>query len=135
MQICSYDSRRFFLLGMRVYFGIWLLYLGLIKWFMFGASGFVNMIADQFDKTWSPHALNVSLGWLILFAEPLGALFILSGIKPRLAWGLASLLMFLLAFGQTLLMKPDVGQNWMYVFAALVCAALSDPEECCKAKS
>lgn len=36
--------------------------------------------------------------------------------------------MFLLAFGQTILMKPDVIANWQYLVLTLFCAALSDPE-------
>lgn len=129
MEFCTYDTRRFFLFGMRFLFGVWLLYVGMVKWIAFGASNFVGMIVTQFDATWSPHVLNVSLGWLILIAEPLAALWILSGIKPRKAWAAATLLMFLLAFGQTILMKPEVGDIWQYVVLALVCAAMSDPEK------
>ncbi len=70
----------------------------------------------------------------IMIAEPVLALLILSGKKPRSVWTLTTLLMFLLTMGQTLLMKPDVIANWQYLVLTLVCAALSDPEECCTAK-
>lgn len=129
MECCNYDSRRFFLFGMRFLFGIWLLYVGLVKWIVFGSAGFVGMIATEFDKTWSPHYLNVALGWLIILAEPLAALWILSGLHARKAWAATTLLMFLLAFGQTILMKPEVADNWQYVLIALVCAAFSEPEK------
>jgi len=86
------------------------------------------LIASEFDKTWSPHILNVVLAWLILIAEPVLALLILSGKKARLVWTLTSLFMFMLTFGQSILMKPDVIANWQYLVLTLVCAALSDPD-------
>ena len=128
MEFLKYDTRRFFLFGIRLFFGAWLLYVGLSKWIFMGPGTFVGYIAAQFDKTWSPHALNVFLGWLILIAEPLLALLILSGWKARKVWTLTSLLMFLLAIGQTILMKPDVIANWQFLALVLLCAALSDPD-------
>ena len=128
MEFLKYDTRRFFLFGVRLFFGLWLLYVGLLKWIFIGPAVFVGLIADQFDKTWSPHVLNVSLAWLILFAEPVLALLILSGKKARMVWTLASLFMFLLTIGQTILMKPDVIANWEYLVLVLLCAALSDPD-------
>ncbi len=89
---------------------------------------FVGMITGEFDKTWSPHALNVFLAWLIMIAEPVLAVLILSGKKARCVWTLTALLMFLLTIGQTILMKPDVIANWQYLVLVLVCAALSDPD-------
>ena len=125
---CDYDARRFFLFGMRIFFGIWLLNLGLTKWFKMGAGDFVGMITEQFDrpKTWSPHALNVGLAWIILVAEPVLAVLILTGIKPRVIWSLTALLMFQLLLGQSLLGK-DMFPNWGYTVLTLVCAALSQP--------
>jgi hypothetical protein len=121
------EARRYFLLGIRIFFGIWLLYVGLVKWFSFGAGVFVDHIVSDFDKTWSPHALNTALAWLILFAEPCGAGWILSGKYPRAAWSCVSLLMFLLCVGQTILMK-DSASNWQFTVLTLVCAALSGPD-------
>lgn len=126
MECLKYDARRFYLFGMRFFFGLWLLYAGVTKWTMFGPTQFVGFITTDFDKTWSPHALNVVLAWVIMIAEPVLALFILSGLRPRIAWALTALLMFMLVCGQTLLMKPDVVANWQYL--VLVCAALSGPE-------
>ena len=128
MEFLKYDTRRFFLFGIRLFFGLWLLYVGLSKWIFMGPGMFVGYIATQFDKTWSPHLLNVFLAWLILFAEPVLALLILSGRKARRVWTLASLFMFLLTIGQTILMKPDVIANWQFLVLALLCAALSDPD-------
>ncbi|MFB3788222.1 MAG: MauE/DoxX family redox-associated membrane protein [bacterium] len=122
------DARGFFLIGMRIFFGAWLLYVGLSKWIFIGPGAFVGFITSEFDKTWSPHLLNALLAWLILFAEPLLAAFILSGWKERLAWTLTALLMFLLTIGQTILMKPDVIANWEYLVLTWACAALSGPE-------
>ena len=128
MKCLHYDTRRFFLFGMRFFFGLWLLYAGLIKWVALGPSVFVGFITADFDKTWSPHVLNVLLAWLIMIAEPVLAALILGGKKARLVWALTALLMYLLTVGQTILMKPDVIANWQYLVLVLVCAALSDPE-------
>lgn len=128
MKCLSYEARRFFLFGMRFFFGLWLLFVGLSKWILMGPATFVGYISSQFDKTWSPHLLNVLLAWLIMIAEPVLAGWILSGKRPRLAWTATALLMFLLAIGQTILMKPDVIANWQYTVLTLGCAALSDPE-------
>jgi uncharacterized membrane protein YphA (DoxX/SURF4 family) len=126
MKCLNYEARRFFLFGMRFFFGLWLLYVGLTKWIVMGPGTFVGYIASQFDKTWSPHALNVLLAWLILIAEPVLAVAILSGQQARLVWSLTTLFMFLLTIGQTILMKPDVIANWQYTVLTLVCAALSE---------
>jgi uncharacterized membrane protein YphA (DoxX/SURF4 family) len=128
MEFLNYDARRFFLFGIRLSFGAWLLYTGLSKWIFMGPGVFVGYIVAQFDKTWSPHMLNVSLAWLILVAEPVLAVLILSGRKARTVWTLTSMLMFLLTIGQTILMKPDVIANWQFLVLVLLCAALSDPD-------
>ncbi|MBI3315437.1 MAG: DoxX family membrane protein [Candidatus Omnitrophica bacterium] len=128
-MVCfNYDTRRFFLYGIRFFFGLWLLYAGLTKWIFMGPGTFVGHITTEFDKTWSPHLLNVLLAWLIIIAEPVLAALILSGKKARLVWTLTSLFMFLLTMGQSILMKPDVIANWQYLILTLLCAALSDPE-------
>ncbi len=127
MNFLQLDARAFFLFGMRFFFGIWLLYAGFVKWFFIGPNAFVGFITADFDKTWSPHILNVALAWVIMIAEPTLALWVLSGKKPRGAWGCMSLLMFMLMLGQSLLMKPQVTDNWHYVILTLVCAALSGP--------
>ena len=128
MKCFNYDTRGFFLCGMRLCFGLWLLFVGLSKWIFMGPGTFVGYITAQFDKTWSPHILNVVLGWLIIIAEPVLAVLVLSGKRARLMWALTALLMFLLTIGQTILMKPDVIANWQYLVLVLICAALSDPD-------
>jgi uncharacterized membrane protein YphA (DoxX/SURF4 family) len=128
MECLRYETRRFFLCGMRLFFGVWLLYVGLVKWLVMGPAGFAGFIAAEFDKTWSPHPLNVLLAWLIMTMEPVLAALLLSGRTPRLVWTLTALLMFLLTMGQTILMKPDVIANWQYLVLTLTCAALSAPE-------
>jgi len=126
--ILRYDARRFFLLGMRLFFGTWLLYAGLTKWLQFGPIPFTGMITEMFDKTWSPHLLNLVLAWVILIAEPVLSVWLLVGKLPRAAWTLTTLLMFMLVLGQSLLMKPDVIANWQYLVLTLACAALCAPE-------
>ena len=84
MKCFSYGARRFFLYGMRFFFGLWLLFVGLAKWFFMGPATFVGFITSAFDKTWSPHVLNGLLAWLIMIAEPVLAMLILSGRKTRL---------------------------------------------------
>lgn len=127
MNMLSYEPRKFFVFGARIFFGIWLLYGGLYKWIVMGPGTFVGYITAEFDQTWSPHFLNVLLSWVILLAEIILPLWILSGKLHRLAWSLAALLMFMLVLGQSLLMKPDVIANWQYLILTLVCAALSEP--------
>lgn len=129
MESCNYDSRKFFLFGMRFFFGTWLLYMGVTKWVLMGPDAFVGHITTAFENTWSPQVLNVALAWLIIVAEPVLALMILSGKKARKVWMLTSMLMFLLTIGQTILMKPDVVGNWQYLILTLICASLSDPEK------
>ena len=128
MEFLRYDFRRFLLFGLRFFFGTWLLYVGLTKWIFMGPGTFVGYVTGQFDKTWSPHALNVFLAWLILAAEPVLAVLILSGRRARTVWTLTSLFMFLLVIGQTVLMKPDVIANWQFLVLVLACAALSEPD-------
>lgn len=125
MVTTTTDARHYFLLLIRFFFGIWFLYAGLMKWLVFGPEGFIGFITSEFDKTWSPHVLNVLLAWLIIIAEPILALWILSGIRARLAWTATSFLMFLLVMGQSILMKPEVIANWEYLVLTVVCAALS----------
>lgn len=127
MEFLKNDARGFFLFGIRFLFGAWLLYVGLSKWIFMGPAVFGGYITGQFDKTWSPHALNVLLAWVIMAAEPILAFLILSGREPRKVWTMTTLLMFMLAVGQTILMKPDVIVNWQFTVLALACAALSDP--------
>ncbi len=126
-EFLQYDGRRFFLFGMRFTFGLWLLYVALAKWLLMGPGTFLGFVTSEFDKTWSPHVLNAFLAWVILAAEPVLAAFILSGRKPRLAWTLTALFMFMLTIGQTVLMKPDVIANWQFLALALGTAALSEP--------
>jgi len=128
MECWKLDARKFFLGGIRLFFGLWLLYVALAKWIFMGPGTFVGFITTQFDKTWSPHLLNFLLGWLIMVAEPVLAMLILSGWKARKVWTLTSLFMFMLTIGQTILMKPDVIANWQYLVLTLACAALSDPD-------
>lgn len=128
MSCLRYDTRRFFLCGMRLFFGLWLLYVGLSKWLSMGPATFVGLITTEFDNTWVPHTLRTLLAWLIMAAEPILAVLILSGKKARQVWSLAALFMFLLTIGQTILMKPEVIANWQYLVLVLVCAALSDAE-------
>lgn len=126
MNCWQADTRRFFLCGIRIFFGFWLLYVGLAKWFIIGPATFVGLITSEFDQTWSPHGLNSILAWVIMITEPLLALLILSGWTARLAWSLAAAFMFMLTMGQTILMKPEVIANWQYLVLVLVVAALSD---------
>ena len=128
MKCLNYDTRKFFLFGMRLFFGLWLLYAGLSKWIFMGHGTFIGYITSEFDKTWSPHLLNVVLAWLIIIAEPILALLILLGKKERIVWTLTALLMFLLTIGQTILMKPDVVANWQFLVLTWICAALSEPD-------
>ena len=127
MKFLHEDGRHFFLLGIRLFFGIWLLYVGVTKWLFMGPNTFVGYITSQFDKTWSPHLLNMVLSWVILITEPILGILILSGKKARIVWSLAALFMFMLTVGETMLMKADLIGNWQFTVLTLACATLSDP--------
>lgn len=129
MNFLQLDSRKYFLFAVRIFFGVWLLWGGLFKWFTIGPGNFVGIITSEFDPTWSPHALNVFLAWVILIAEIVLPVLILLGKKQRLVWSATALFMFMLTFGQTILMKPEVYINWFYLLLTIVCAALSEPEK------
>ena len=105
-------------------FGIWLLYVGLDKW-MGGATNFVGYITSAFGSTWSPAPLNTFLAWAILVAEPVIGLWLVIGVRERLAWTAAAKLMFLLMFGVTMLKKPDAVHNFIFFVFCLACAALA----------
>ena len=130
MKCCDVGPRRYFLFGMRMFFGVWLLYAGLVKWIAFSPSGFVGFVVKDFQdaKAWPSPGLITALAWLILIAEPVLAIWLLIGKCARCAWATTALLMFLLLVGQSILMKPSVTDNWHYVIMTLVCAALSYPD-------
>lgn len=138
MKCCEMDSRSLFLFGARILFGAWLLYLGIGKIFFMGCGNFVQYIVTQFAQTWSPPVLTTLLASAILAAEPILGILLLVGKKSRCVWTLTTLFMFMLMFGQTMLMKYDVvASNWMYTIFCLACAALSSPESsaCCSQKA
>lgn len=128
MSCLRYDTRKFFLCGVRLFFGLWLLYVGLSKWLCMGPATFVGYITTEFDKIGLPHTLTTPLAWLIMVVEPVLAMLILYGRKLRQVWSLTSLFMFMLTMGQTILMRPDVIANWQYLTLVLICAALSDAD-------
>jgi len=127
--ILNKDTREFFLFGLRLSFGFWILYVGLGKW-LAGPAGFIGYIVNQFNETWVPELLSSGLGWIIIIAEPLVGLWLLAGVKQRLAWVAASKLMFLLMFGKTILGDyATVANNWQYLVIAIAAAAWTKPEE------
>ena len=132
-KICSLPPQDFFLFGARLAFGSWLFFVGLLKWIN-GATGFIEHIEGAFSQTFLPAPSITLTAWLILFAEPLLGLALLIGYKPRAAWTLTALLMFMLLFGQTVLQNGDaISSIWHYLILAIVCAAFSQPETktCC----
>ena len=129
MKCCDKDPRSFFLCGASKLFGAWLLYAGIAKFAFMGPSNFVGYITGQFANTWSPTLLTTGLAWIILIAEPILGVLLLLGKKSRCVWTATTLLMFLLTFGQTILMKENVADNWIYTIFCLACAALSSNED------
>lgn len=127
----------------RWFFGFWIAYVGISKWLLFGPLAFQAHLSSEFASTWLPATLVSISGWIILVAEPLLGIWLLSGIAVRLAWIAGSLLMFLLTFGMTVKMDPGVSDNWFYLVLCLVgvffapecCShATSKTTECCKSK-
>jgi len=124
------DARRYFLLLMRVFFGLWLLFAGLNKWIPKGPAPFIEQTQTMFADAWPPRWLITILAWLIAISEVVLALLILSGWKPRLIWSLTAALMFMLMMGLSILMLPNAADNWQFIVLASVCAALSGPCFC-----
>lgn len=120
------NARRYFLLLMRIGFGIWLLYAGVMKW-VGGIAAFIEQIQVMFEKSWPPAPLVTLLAWVIAIAEVVLALLILIGWKPRLVWTLTAALMFTLMMGLCILVMPNAVDNWQFIVLASVCAALSGP--------
>jgi len=92
-----------------------------------GPGVFVGYITAQFDKTWSPHMLNVSLAWLILVAEPVLAILILSGRKARAVWMLATLFHVSADHRPNHPHEARCHRELQFLVLVLLCAALSDP--------
>ncbi|NDC38622.1 MAG: DoxX family membrane protein [Proteobacteria bacterium] len=122
------DSRHFFLTTLRLFFGSWLLYVGVSK-LLGGMTGFIGYIEGEFAQTWLPSIAITTTAWLILILEPVIGAWLLLGKHQRLAWLSAASLMFLLMLGKTVLRDfPTVANNWQYLLLCLVAAAWSKPQ-------
>lgn len=119
------ESKELMLFSLRWTFGFWLLYLGLSKWIM-GSQGFLGYIGKEFSETFLPPLLVQLTGWIIIIAEPLLAIMLLIGFKPRLTWLLTAKLLFILIMGKTILGDyPTVANNWIYLIMAIGAASFS----------
>ena len=123
------EARRWFLLLIRLSFGLWLLYAGLYKWLGMNVSDFVAGTVKMFTdaKAWPPEWLLIPSAWAIAIAEPVLAGLLLSGVKPRLIWTLTGALMFQLTLGLSILQMPSAADNWQFIVISAVAAALSGP--------
>ena len=129
-KFCNLGTKQYFLLGARLAFGLWLGYVGTMKW-IGGSNHFIGYIQTAFAATWLPSQLVLATGWIIICAEPILGLWLLTGKCGRCAWTCTALLMFMLTFGQTVLQDhATVVNNWHYFIFALACAALADNKEC-----
>jgi len=119
------SPKALFLGGAHLYFGLWILYLGLSKLFG-GPAGTVEWMQSQFAETWVPAALVAVLAWAIIALENIVGIWLITGIRARWAWIFAADLLFLLAMGKTVLGDfATVADNWFYLALALVAASLS----------
>lgn len=135
-KIDAMSASQLFVFGARLTFGPWLLFVGLMKWIN-GYSGFVGYLSNEFSTgaAWLPAPIVLLTTWIILFAEPLIGLWIITGISQRCAWLAATMLMFMLTLGQTMLTQyATVANNWQYLVLTLVCAGLSSNNSCCGEK-
>ncbi len=133
-EACASPGKLLFLRGAGLAFGLWLLYVGTMKW-IGGPSAFVGFFASKFAGTWIPHPLLLLTGWGIMCAEPLLGLWLVSGAAAQWAWLLTALFMFVLAFGMTVAQDAaTVASNWHYFFIALTLAALHRGWCCCNRK-
>ena len=123
------SPRSLFLLWAHLFFGIWLLCLGLSK-LIGGPVGTVAWMRSEFAETWVPAALVTVLGWIIIVMENVVGVWLLAGVRARWAWIAAGKLLFLLIMGKTILGEyGTVADNWLYLILILACAALSGPDD------
>ena len=59
MNFINPPPLTFFLLILTLVFGSWLLYVGLVKWIVFGPEGFLSRIFGVFDNIWSPDIFSI----------------------------------------------------------------------------
>jgi uncharacterized membrane protein YphA (DoxX/SURF4 family) len=141
-KIANMCGRELFLRGARLAFGLWLFYVGAMKWisleggFLDGADSFVASIDATFRGTWVPRKMTLILAWVILVLEPLCGAWLVLAKNCRMSWLVTALLLFTLTFGQSILGNHDVvANNWQYFFLALGCAALTKQcDTACEAK-
>lgn len=128
--MCKGDNK--FLCALRFFLGSWFLFVGLMKWFGPGPTGFVGYIQSTFANTWAPSGLVGILAWLILIAEPVVGLGLLVRGNRKCPWALGCLLMFMLVIGQTILQNyAVVANNWFYLFMLIIGFGMA--EGCCGA--
>lgn len=135
-ELSKKDPKSFFLFWARVLFGFWLLYLGLAKWLPLGPEGFIAYTQGAFAETFLP-AISVTItAWIIVIGEVFIGVGLLFGKRQRCFWTGATLLMFILLVGKTVLQDHTTVANiWQYLVLALTCAALSSScgaGACCK---
>jgi thiosulfate dehydrogenase (quinone) large subunit len=94
--------------------GFLFLFFGMAK--LSGLKGFANGLAYDFARTWLPHWLLVTYGYLLPFVEVgLGAMLLLGLARNRVLIA-TGLLLLSLTFGQILLRQPAVVfQNVVYL--------------------
>lgn len=94
-----------------------------------GISGTVNYYQSLFQSTILPGFLVTAHASVVIFAELILGLWLLSGFRLSLAWKASSLLLVSLAIGMVFAGKYDVASdNFTYVFLSGVglCASAYD---------
>ncbi|MCB0318664.1 MAG: hypothetical protein KDD56_07890 [Bdellovibrionales bacterium] len=127
-EIKNMNTKDLFLFCTRWAFGIWLVYIGAMK-FVGGIDAYMAYMTGMFASTWVPPMLVQTMAVVIAVAEPVLGLMLVRNIRPRFTWVLVTCLMFTLTFGLTVLEQyPMVANNWQYLILAIVAASMSDPE-------
>lgn len=122
-------DKKFFQFAVSWSFGAWLLFVGVMKW-VGGIEGFMGYLVSSFESTFLPVWMVTMTGWVIVVLEPIVGAWLMSQVKPFLAWIAAAKLMFMLMIGKTITKDfATVSDNWIYLLLCLVMAAMVKPSE------
>jgi uncharacterized membrane protein YphA (DoxX/SURF4 family) len=91
--------------------------------FIGGPAGLASYFEHLFHSSWLPSALVNSTAYSTPYVETLIALWLLMGLRLRLAWVCASLYMIALAFGMVVAQQYDMAAH-NYVYVAIFSAGL-----------
>jgi uncharacterized membrane protein YphA (DoxX/SURF4 family) len=99
--------------------------------FMIGIGPTVLRFQQTFKSTWLPEFMITPYAYIIAFLEVFVVLWLLSGIKLRLAWVFTAFILISLAFGMIVAGQYETAaDNYMYVIMACLGLYVSRYDQC-----